>query len=521
MLKACLQLRQSQLRINSCVFSFPIAHNRTTKKSPSGLFLVLLIVLMLLFKTKYYKIINTNMFSYFKLSKFFLIFSVFCIPIVMASTLFPFIVGKYVWFRMSVDFAFIFFLLGLLLSKEAAIVSRKLLVIFKQPLVIAVTIFVIAFLLACFFGINPHFSFWSNFERGEGGFQMIHLWIFFILLALLFDKEENWRKMFFWFLISGVLMAIYGLFAGLGAKGFVGSLFSDAGFRFQGSIGNPAYVAAFCIFMIFYCLYLLFSKQDRKLFYKGNLWLWGLILVFLAVFFSAATRGAFIGLMAAIVAFLGYLIIFYKPWRVRLLILIIVPLLIVGSLVYFKDSVFVKSIPGSRVFDISITAKTFQDRTIMWGIAWQGFKERPVFGWGPENFIRIFDKHFDVRYFNPAEGFGAWFDRAHSVYFDYLAETGIVGLVSYLMIFLVFYWQLIKSQILNFKSQRENNKKLPAINYQLLINALLFAVPTAYLVQGIVLFDVLPIYLNLFLLLAFANYKFNLKSQISNLKSSS
>jgi len=36
--------------------------------------------------------------------------------------------------------------------------------------------------------------------------------------------------------------------------------------------------------------------------------------------------------------------------------------------------------------------------------------------------------------------------------------------------------------------------------------------PIAYLIQGLVLFETLPLYLNLFLFLAFANYKFNGRS---------
>jgi len=45
-----------------------------------------------------------------------------------------------------------------------------------------------------------------------------------------------------------------------------------------------------------------------------------------------------------------------------------------------------------------------------------------------------------------------------------------------------------------------------------IVRAGMFAIPVAYLVQGIVLFDVSPIYLNLFLLFAFATYKFQIPS---------
>ena len=156
----------------------------------------------------------------------------------------------------------------------------------------------------------------------------------------------------------------------------------------------------------------------------------------------------------------------------------------------------------------------------MWNMAWQGFKERPLLGWGPENYINVFDRHFDTRYFSPSAGFGAWFDRAHSIYFDYLVETGILGLLSFIGIWAVFYWYSLKLLISNnlqiiaqnFQQKRDSNKDVFDSRGLLIQRALIFALPISYLVQGIVLFDILPIYINLFMFLAFATYKF----QISN-----
>lgn len=432
--------------------------------------------------------------NYFKVSKFLLYLAPLAVVLVTSSTLFPFIVGKYAFFRTIVDLALIFFLLGMLFQKnfQFSIFNFKFL---KSPLVIAVSVFILIFVLAGFFGVNPVNSFWSNFERGEGGIQLIHLWLFFILLAALFKDEKDWQRILVFSLIGGLGMAFYGLLAASGVQGFIGGKFSEPGFRFSGSIGNPAYTAAYSIFMLFYAAYLAVGKYRQRLFSAGALALYGLMIIFFAVFLLAATRGAFMGLIAAVLAVFVYLGFSIKKWRKWFLTAIIFVALAVGTTIYFKDTAFVKSIPGSRIFDISFSAQTWQHRTIMWKIAWDGFKERPILGWGPENYLFVFDRHFNTSYFKPAEGFGAWFDRAHSVYFDYLAETGILGLLSFLGIWIVFYWQL-------FKSQKE---KLP------ITNALLFALPVAYLVQGIVLFDVLPIYINVFLMLAFANYKFNQK----------
>ncbi len=427
--------------------------------------------------------------------------------LVTPSTLFPFIVGKYVWLRTSVDLALIFFLLGLLFDKRGSIQIKDLCGLFKKPLVIAVTIFTIIFLLACLFGVDPGWSFWSNFERGEGGLQILHLYVFFFLLVALFKEERDWRWLFVSALIGGLGMAFYGFLAGI-KSGAIGPPFNTPNYRFQGSIGNPAYVAAYAIFMLFYAGYILVSKYKNRLFSLGGLACWFLLALFLAVFFAAATRGTFVGLIAAVLVFIGYIALRSRRWRKWFIGLGIALLLAVILLVQFKDTAFIKSLPLSRIFDISFSTKTFGDRAIMWETAIEGWKVRPIFGWGPENFLKIFDEHFNIKYFKPAEGFGAWFDRAHSVYFDYLAETGILGLLSFLSIWFVFYWQFFKT---GNQVNNQNDKNIRPILFQndsLLIKGFMLAVPVAYLVQGIVLFDVLPIYMNIFMFLAFAAYKF-------------
>ncbi|MDP3015315.1 MAG: GxxExxY protein [bacterium] len=441
------------------------------------------------------------MINYFKLSKFFLYLVPFSVVIVSTSTLFPFIVGKYVFFRTSVSLALIFFLLGLLFQNAELrgqtrgttrnFLCEPALSLRKSALVWAVFAFVMIFLLACFFGVDPAMSFWSNFERGEGGLQILYLGIFFLLLVILFREEKDWKKLFWISILAAVLVIFYGIGAhlkyidaemsvrtesgfeireitGRGGpyfqtfKGFIGGSLKDPHFRFAGSLGNPAYTATYLIFALFYAGYLLLTRINTD---KKFMLLIGLIIFFFIFFWLAATRGAFLGLIAAIIGGVFYFVYQQKKWRKHLLALTIILILGVGAMVYFKDTPFVKSIPGSRLFDISFSAETFQHRTIMWEIAIDGWKERPLLGWGPENFLQVFDRHFNTEYFVPSSGFGAWFDRAHSVYFDYLAETGILGLLSFLSIFGVFYWQLLfKTRTLadfdKTRTMADNNSKL-------------------------------------------------------------
>jgi len=143
-----------------------------------------------------------------------------------------------------------------------------------------------------------------------------------------------------------------------------------------------------------------------------------------------------------------------------------------------------------------------------WGSAWRGFLERPLLGWGPENFSAVFDRHFDPRHFVPGAGSETWFDRGHSVIFDYLATTGALGFISYLGMFVVLYWLFARSRS-NLKNDTHQSALVPPASFRsAFLRGLMLALPIAYLVQGLALFDVLPIYINVFLFLAFASFFF-------------
>ncbi len=446
---------------------------------------------------------------FFTISKALLYAAPFCLVIVSSSTLFPFIVGKYTFFRTAVGLSLIFLLLGLGFGSYAGYAGNgvKIKDKLKPPLVIAMFLFVFIFVLASFFGADPSFSFWSNFERGEGGFQLLTLFSFFVLTTLLFSSEKDWQNFFIFWLIAAVFVIGYGIFAHLGQSGykafaeFMGPKIS-AQSRFQGSLGNPAYTAPYLLLSVIFAFYLFINSASKIK--KGVLLV--LMAIFLVFFWLAQTRGTFLGLVAGGFMFFAYLIFNAKKgrWKFWLIGILAVLLAIGGTLYYFRNTKFVEQMPGGRLFQISLSDETAQTRLWTWGSAIKGFNERPILGWGPENFSIVFDKYFDIRHFVPNRASETWFDRAHSVYFDYLTETGILGLLSYLAVFVIFYVQF-------FKWWLRNKGKTDYKN--LSVQGLIFAVPIAYLIQGIALFDILPIYLTIFAFLAFSNFIFNEKEK--------
>ena len=452
--------------------------------------------------------------SYFKASKLFLYAAIFCVIFVTSSTLFPFIVGKYVVFRTAVDLALITFLLGVIFRKhEWESLASRARRVFRHPLFIAVSVFVFFFLLASFFAYDPHAAFWSNFERGEGGLQMLHLYVFFLLLLLLFRTDEEWRKIFIASLFAAGGVILYGVALLLHIKGFIGP--SDICARFQGSLGNPAYFAAYSMFLLFFSLWLWFSKKDGTK-QRNGAYLF-LVLVIGFLFFLSQTRGAFLGLGLAVIAALVYLAFSFpsgKQKRLFSILAIISIVLAIAAFMFRHENIplvpFCNS--SSRLLDFSVTEQSAQTRLWTWGSAIKGWKERPLLGWGPENFGVVFDKYFDTRHFIPNQNSETWFDRAHSVFFDYLVETGVLGFLSFLAIYVVFFVEL-------FRNRREFITRSPR---GILLSALLFAMPIAYLGQGVAMFDVLPIYLNVFLFLSFATHIFlkarDAKSPVRNQK---
>src|SRR3989344_481501 len=193
--------------------------------------------------------------------------ALFAVALVAPSTFFLFVGIKAYWFRLWVSAAAAAFLwwAGFLATRASDSVSaelrERLRRVFASPLTWAVTAFVAAFLISTFLARDPALAFWSNFERGEGGFAMLYLYTFFLLLLVVVRDERAWRGLLWASLIAAFLVAGYGVLAMMdapengryfmGPYGFYGAhgVLVD---RFAGSLGNPIYVGSYLLFVFFF-----------------------------------------------------------------------------------------------------------------------------------------------------------------------------------------------------------------------------------------------------------------------------
>ncbi|MEK7579299.1 MAG: O-antigen ligase family protein [Patescibacteria group bacterium] len=359
-----------------------------------------------------------------KILRFTVLGGVFLLPfiplLVTESMFFPFISGKNFTFRIIVEIILAAWL-GLMLVDHEYRPKRSW-------IFIAMAVFTIIVALADLFGVNPVRSFWSNFERMEGLVTILHLAAYLFVAGSVLKGETMWNRFWNVSILGSVITCIYA-FAQLG-----GSLAIHQGdVRVDATLGNATYLAVYLLFNIFATLWLLYRHRANRVWTIAYLVVLAMEVIIL---YYTGTRGTLLGLvgglgLAALITLVGG----RAHPRARRLAGIVVLVLVLGSGGFFlarNTSVVEESPTLSRFANISLKDTTTQSRLILWGgIVLPAFKERPLLGWGQDNFIVVFGKYYDPR----MHAQEPWFDRAHNVFFDWLVAAGILGFLAYLFLF--------------------------------------------------------------------------------------
>ena len=358
-----------------------------------------------------------------------LIFGVFLVPIIPLiitnSMFFPFITGKNFFFRILVEVLLAGWVVLALWDPQYRPRFSWLLGIFA--------VFVSVIALADILGENPFKSFWSNFERMEGLITLVHLFAYFLVAGALLNTKSLWAKFLNTSIGVSVVIGVYGLFQ---IAGLV--TINQGGVRLDGTFGNASYLGIYMLFHIFLTLLMLALSQGSR-WVKGA---YGIIAILqIVILYHTATRGAILGLVGGMFVTLLLLALFSKNnkgLRKGALISVVALAVVVGGFMFARGSSFVKDSPVlSRLASISISEG--DPRFAVWNMGYQAFKERPILGWGQENFIFAFNKYYDPNIFDQEP----WFDRVHNIFFDWLVAGGILGLVSYLGLYffsLYYLW---------------------------------------------------------------------------------
>jgi putative inorganic carbon (HCO3(-)) transporter len=390
---------------------------------------------------------------------------------------FSFITGKNFAFRIIVELSAVLWLGLIYLKKEYRIGNSQM------------TIFILLFTfitgLADMLGVNPYNSFWSNYERMEGYITVLHLTLYFMIIKSILKTERDWKIYFNLIIIAGLFVSIFA-FLLPSASNISPDFGREYVSRVYSTIGNPPFLASYLLLVVFIGFFLFFITERK---YFRFIYILPVTVYFIAIYFTAS-RGAVVAAFAGMIM-CGLLSLYSKTgmsWKAKIQIsvsvLLIMSLIAIVFFMTFRSSDVLKSDKTLSRFSAIYSDQSVKSRISTWRMAWNGIKERPLLGWGQENYsgiytvntIPVFDNNVIV-------------DRAHNIMIDWLVNAGLLGLLSYLAIFYSAF-------LVVWSTYRRKRIKKPVF-------IATFTALAVYFIQNMFTFDTINSYLIFFSILAY------------------
>lgn len=409
----------------------------------------------------------------------------------LKASVYPYILSKTLFFQAAVEITFFLWLLLVAFDKRY---RPK-----KTPLAIGLAVFILVLALSAAAGLDPARSFWSTYERMFGVFTIMHLAAFFLVLSSLYD-ELPWKKIFYASLGTGLVIDLLAVLQ-LRINNLL--LEEPIGSRPGATFGNPTFLAGYLLFNIFLGVYLLLNtyKASRLANEKPTEINARFLRIFLPIFvlltsafnvftlFLSETRGDILGFaMGALL-----LLLLFALWppelkftflRKRGFYAIILTAVVVVSLGFWftRSNQVWSRVPGlGRFQGISFTSAGLLPRIVAIRSAWRGFLDRPVFGWGWDNFNIVYNKYYDPRTLELSYQ-ETRFDKPHNFFFEDLVSGGAPLALAHLALLSLFIFEAVKIR----------NK---------ILGRVLIAAVAGYFVRSLFIFDTLGPALMLYLLM--------------------
>ncbi len=406
----------------------------------------------------------------------FILCLVLFIPLYISETLvFPYITGKNFVFRILLELAAALWVVLIIIDEKYRIRNSAILS--------AVLVFTFIVGLADILGISPYKSFWSNLERMEGYITIIHLTIYFVIVKSMLKTRRDWALYVNIFLVVSLCVSLSALIMGPPLAEYQKYTSSYIG-RIYGTLGNPPFLASYLLLSVYVAFIAIsFTKKHYlKLIYVL------LCVINSSVIYLTATKGAIIAGLIGLIMIASIQIIKSISINRRMVSYSVIILFMVTSsafLIFTKTDVMKHDITLSRFTNMFSDPST-DSRLRVWNIAWEGIKERPILGWGQENFIGTYSTIPIYDDFTEE-----WFDRGHNIVIDWLVSAGILGLFSYFAIFGIAFYILMKAY----------QQKAVSINQAFItITALI-----VYFIHNLVTFDTINTYIIFYGLLAYVD----------------
>jgi O-antigen ligase len=313
----------------------------------------------------------------------------------------------------------------------------------KSPPFLALLLHFVSLVVSGFVGLSFSTSFWSVATRMTGIWYLLSLgFLMLVLWAVIAERAKHTRLI----LVILFSTALYSVLDLLGKDGF-GWLGGTPGEAF--TFGNTTFAAMYIFGAFLLSLYYLSQAEKKKWWMytlplllvinpnilSKNVWVGD----FSEGIIGAARATSYVILLSA-VALLGiWAVSKIKDKKMRSTVSYsLFGLALLGVLF----SVFSLLSPTGYLRETYLSRGTAA-RPLVWEMSERAVGERPYFGYGGDNFERVFEQQYDNRLLQEEYGNEAWFDRAHNVVIDQLVDNGGVGLFFYFLSYIAITLALL------------------------------------------------------------------------------
>ena len=423
------------------------------------------------------------------------------------ETIFPALVGKSLFARSLIELLAAAWIILIVMDP-----SYRLR---RSWVVLAFGGYAIASLLAAAFGVSFTKSFWSDYQRMMGVWDLFHWFALVVIASSVLRTPAQWRLILNWLLVISLVLSVVALAQAYDLwLPFFPSLVLDAT-QVQATLGNPSFLAAFLVVTVLLALGFLARsmlepdpeepavepsasrspqgraarrEQERRLNdpqwqgafrpHLSRLFWAAVLLLGVWALFLTGTRGAFVGFVAGLIAMPAALAIWGNRKALRPVAAlaggIVLSLIVVFVIVEFTNAGFGGTTDRdifARFTQTSGTEGSLGLRLSSGKIGLQAFADRPILGWGPENYSAAFNENVDAAF---SEFATVDFDQTHISVVEQLATRGIVGG----QLFLEMWGAVFRGVVRRRRSPREE-----VVAYAVLGGLV------GYFVQNLALFD--------------------------------
>lgn len=345
-----------------------------------------------------------------------LLLASFAVPLIVGTNFFfPYVAPRNLFFRVVME-------VGATVLVLALCFGRKTLDLHAEPIFWSLMAFLGAATLSAILSPAPTHSFFGDFERMGGVWAWVHLVVFFLLLRTL--RDQDWTLVLNAALVVSLAVSVNAIAQHAGLMGDHTVTASAA------TIGNSGLLAGYLLITIALAGYLASAIARYRLYYLAAGGVNSLALVYAQN--RSSVVGLVLGAVVGSVIFASLATGSKRKWTTLAVagLFAVAVAGVTAGIRAFPASGVMRYVPTVlQRLAMTNPAGSDESRTMQWRAAIEGFKDRPLLGYGLENHNLIWSAHFDPGIYRIDTEI---YDRTHNQFLETLATTGLIGAAAFL-----------------------------------------------------------------------------------------